>query len=149
MAWDKNRQSEIPGTERRATVEKMRRAAWEAENNLPQKPASQTIPVTLVFVLAVALAAQQGSAAWGLTGMRAIDNILSGAFIRSLIQDADISNLFILLLRGIILFLAAGFVPLCASAAVRSLGEKRLNPFVACWAALVALPLFYFLWSAL
>jgi membrane protein insertase Oxa1/YidC/SpoIIIJ len=47
------------------------------------------------------------------------------------------------------LFLLAGAAPFLAAATAQVLGRNRVNPFVACWGMLIALPLFYLLWGSL
>jgi len=154
MAGNNDKPPEFIGASAKlAAAERMRQAAHEeAEYNASGKAVGQAIPVTIVFVMAVLLAMLPVgdifvTADWSLTGIDSVDQLLFGAEIQKFTGDADLDRLIAILVRGSALFLLTGVAPFFASVAARIFGKNRLNPFVACWGAFVALPLLYFLWN--
>lgn len=131
----------------------MRQAALAEEGAVQPGQASQLIPVTIIFVFAAGLAMLLPDGFLskffgGATGIGILDQALTGGAAPKIAGDADLGRLISILVRGLMLFLAAGAAPFLASVAVRAAGKNRVNPFVACWAMLIALPLFYLLWGS-
>jgi hypothetical protein len=154
MSWGKNDSSGFIGASAKLeAAARMRRAARADEGGVDFGQASQVIPVTIIFVFAVGLAmlAPEGFLSkvfgGGLTGIGALDQILTGAAAPKITGDADMNRLISIFVRGFVLFLTAGAPPFLSALVVRILGMSRVNPFVACWGALIALPLFYLLWG--
>jgi hypothetical protein len=114
-----------------------------------QELPSQTIPVTIVFVLSVvfALLLTDGGSnpftGWHPTGIYTIDNILTGKDIASIAGDKDIDHLIVILIRGVAIFFMAGIVPLFSFIFLR-LGGKNVTPLVACWGVSIVLPIVVF-----
>jgi hypothetical protein len=152
MGWDKNEPEFIGASDKITAAQKMRLAARDGESdNIPEKPSSQIIPVTLTFLMAAGLAmlllggALPYLSGWRPTGIEDVDHILFGDSIQKMTGNTEMDHLLVIMIRAAVLFLAAGIAPFLAAIAVRIAGKKRLDPFVACWAVLIALPLFYFL----
>ena len=113
--------------------------------------ASQTIPVTFVFALAVgfAMLAMDGSmintAGWHPTGVGSVDQLLVGSAAQRFTGDAQIDKLIVAFIRGFALCLVTGIIPLFAAVVTRMGGKGKINPLVACWGMLIAVPMFGFL----
>jgi hypothetical protein len=155
MSWNKNEPSEFIGASAKLdAAARMRQAARADEDTVHPGQASQMIPITIVFVFAAGLAMMMpegflskffGGAP---TGIGILDQALTGAAAPKISGDADLGRLVSILVRGLVLFLAAGAAPFLASVTVRAVGKSRVNHFVACWGMLIALPLFYLLWGS-
>jgi hypothetical protein len=114
---------------------------------------SQTIPVTIIFVLAVAIAmfvTDDGGmlAGWRPTGIHTFDRILTGSEIPFITGDREMDRLVVVLIRGAAFFVAAGLIPLLALVLVK-ITTGRINSLVACWILIVAAPGLLYLWKDL
>lgn len=152
VTWNKNEPSEFTAASARLeAVARMRQSAQADAYELPPRQASQMIPLTIVFVLAAGLVllapgeSLQKFFGAAMTGIDLVDGFLAGTAAAG---DAEMNRLATTLARGFALFLMAGAAPLLAAMVTRLPGCGRVNPLVACWGALLALPLFYFLWGS-
>lgn len=125
-----------------AAVERMKRAAaLERQRGAKAKASSQTIPVTIIFVLAVGVSMLLlGPTSISKAGGFSIGQLLFASAAPGLTGDADIDRLIAILARGLAVFIVSAIAPLCGYVVVQA-SKKRLNPFIACWAVLLALPL--------
>lgn len=151
MSWNKNEPSDLTTAARLEAAARMRQSVQADAYDLPSRPASQLIPATIVFVLAAGLVllapgeSLQGFFGPAMTGIDFVDGLLAGTAVAG---DAEMNRLTTILARGFAVFLLAGAAPLLAAVVTRLPGCSRVNPLVACWGALLALPLFYFLWGS-
>ncbi|MCK5555806.1 MAG: hypothetical protein KAI76_06185 [Alphaproteobacteria bacterium] len=110
----------------------------QLRNNATQTT-SQTVPVMVIFMIAVGLAFFMtdggGSALFGghPTGIYKLDLLLVGSSIPNLIGDADINRVVVIFIRGFVYFLLTGLAPFIAFLFINLIGKNRVNSFVACW----------------
>lgn len=134
----------VGASDKFAAVERMRQAAALEQGGgvvVKAQSGSQTVPVTIVFVLAVGLAMLLLSpVSISQAGGFSIGQLLFASAAPALIGDADMDRLVAILARGLAVFIVSAVIPLCGYILVQATKE-RLNPFVACWLALLALPL--------
>ena len=139
------------------TVARMRqqeRAQKEGDVDYEGQHYEQTIPFTIGFVIAViiALIAMEGGSidlsGYSLTGVRSVDGFIFGSDIYAFFGQADIDKVLTLFIRGFSYCMIAAIIP-AMGVGIVSLGNKgQVNPFTACWCALLAMPLIYSAFSA-
>jgi len=129
-------------------IKKTSKANLQCSNNQTQT-ASQTIPISIIFSVAVLLALFMidggGTALFGghPTGIYKLDVLLTGSSIPSLIGDADLNRVIVIFIRGFAYFLLTGLAPFIAFLLISLIGKNRLNPFVACWLVICVMSSFY------
>lgn len=134
------------------TVERMRqqeRAMKEGDVDYEGQHYDQTIPFTIGFVISViiALIAMESNvldfSGYSLTGIRSIDDFIFGSDVANFFGQADIDKVLTLFIRGFSYSMIAAFIPALGMGIV-SLGNRgQINPFTACWCALLVTPLLY------
>jgi hypothetical protein len=106
---------------------------------------SQLIPITIVYVLATAMAmvlTDKGSnplSGLNLTGNSTIDGLVSGTGNLTFTGDPDEDRLFTILGRGLAFFALTGLVPMFGLIFERLLFRRKVTPFVICWGVFVLL----------
>ncbi len=110
---------------------------------------SQNVPALVVYVLTALLvlilmnSSDFNLAGWHLTGDRSIDTFLTGSKIPRFLGDKSIDTIILVFLRALVFFLFAGIVPLLGKMISQSVPKDTINPFMACWAAVITLPFLY------
>ena len=131
-----------------AAAERMKNSKrMDSHDDSKNQAFSQAIPATVVFVFCAALVviSSEGSffnvGGWHPTGISNLDNLLVGSTPPHLVGDGDINRLLVILVRSFALFILSGIIPFMGLMATRMTGRGRLNPLVACWGAIIVLPL--------
>jgi hypothetical protein len=102
-----------------------------------KKPAGPT--VVLIYILAAGLAyvlqigAMKNNGLPWHTGMTGFDNLMFSSGVPSITGDSAEDEFVVPLLRGLIIFLAAGFLPLLTLLWIRAIDRPNMNPFLAFW----------------
>ncbi len=110
---------------------------------------NQNVPALVVYVLAVLLvlmlmnSSDFNLSGWHLTGDRSIDSFLTGSTIPSFFGDKSIDTIILVFLRALVFSLFAGIVPLLGKMIAQLVPKDTINPFMACWAAVIAIPFLY------
>ncbi len=110
---------------------------------------SQTIAITIIYVLATVLAMRltdnKSNPLSGMhfTGISSFDNFVTGGDIAHFTGDPDEDRLFTIMGRGLAFFALAGFVPFITLVLEKLLFSKRVMPLVLCWGVTVVLMLIY------
>lgn len=106
--------------------------------------------VALIFILATALAyilqigAMKTTGLSWHTGMAGLDKILFSSGVPSVMGDATEDMIIVPLVRGIFIFLAGGFLPVCTLLWIRAIDRPQMNPFLAFWGVSVGLFFVFF-----
>jgi hypothetical protein len=110
---------------------------------------SQTIPITIIFVLAVILSfiinLNNASPFTGMhiTGIPSVDNFITGADVTAFTGDADEDKVFTLMGRGAVFFALTGFIPLLSFVLDRLIFNRRVMPVVVFWGVSMVMVIFY------
>lgn len=138
-----------PAITRVGAREKLRQArrggSGPIESTKGGKPTNPTVSVITILVMSIAVSwlmtenlIQSGTMRFK-TGVDFIDDFM---FSRSF---GDATEYILLIIgRGIVLFLAAGFLPFCAFAWQRGLDNAHMNPYRVVWGVPIGLALAYF-----
>jgi len=117
---------------------------------------SQTIPLTIVFVIATILAAilVEGGSSNHLSGLHltnipSIDSFVTGADIVSFTSDPDQNKVITIMGRGAAFFILAGIVPLVSFVLEHLFFRKKVMPLIVCWGVTVVMMLFYLCWDSI
>jgi hypothetical protein len=111
---------------------------------------SQTVPITLIYVLATLLSMMftEGKSnpfsGMHITGYPLIDNFVTGNDIHRFTGDPDMDKAFTIMVRGLSFFVVAGIVPLLGFLAEKFFMKGKVQPFVICWGVITIIMMFYF-----
>jgi formate/nitrite transporter FocA (FNT family) len=123
------------------------------KENIEGQTQNLTMPLTYIFVGAVLTAflvmdsSAVNIAGMRITGMNAVDNLLTGKKIHSFIGDADIDKLLVSFIRGFFFFAVTGALPGLAIYITRKRKRAKDKLFVMIWGALVGAPLAYIIFN--
>jgi len=157
MFWNKKKkisQLELVGASAKlAAAQRMRNSSRMDMHNPDAKGQahSQTIPVVITFVLCAVLTIilMEGSfiniSSFHPTGINNLDSLLVGSQLHKFVSDSDVNRLIIIMIRSTFLFIMTGIIPLMGFIASGMFKMGKLNPFIASWTAIVALPVLIFL----
>jgi len=100
---------------------------------------SQTIPITIVFVIAVIIAlvlswGENPLAGLHITGIPSFDDFLTASTFTG---DADMNKVLTLMGRGGVFFILAGIAPAIAIVLERTVLHRKVSPLVLCWGAIL------------
>jgi hypothetical protein len=117
---------------------------------------SQTIPITIIFVIATILAAvlTEGGGSnplsgMHLTGIAPVDSFVTGSDLTSFTGDADQDKVLTIMGRGMAFFILAGIVPFITFVLERFFFRKTVMPLVLCWAVSTVVLLLYLCWDSI
>jgi hypothetical protein len=117
---------------------------------------SQTIPITIVFVIATLLATilTEGGSNNPLSGMHltnipSVDSLVTGSNMATFTGDADQDKVLTIMGRGAAFFVLAGIVPLVSFVLERLFFRKKVTPFIICWGVTVVMMLLYLCWDSI
>ncbi|MDH3382277.1 MAG: hypothetical protein OEL54_06195 [Flavobacteriaceae bacterium] len=154
MFWKKKEKEELVGASAKlAAAERMKTSTRMDSNpeNAKGQSYSQTIPVVFIFVMSVVLtllimeSSLISLSSWRPTGIHNLDMLLVGKNIHKFTGNGDLDRLIVAFIRGLVLFLMAAFIPFVSALMTRIGTKGKINPFVACWATIVGIPLVYLL----
>jgi hypothetical protein len=117
---------------------------------------SQTIPVTIVFVLSVIIAAILGEGGGNnpfsgmhLTNIPSVDSFVTGSNVAVFTGDADQDKVLTIMGRGAAFFVLAGIIPLVSFVLEYLLFRKKVMPIIICWGVTVLAMMFYLCWDSI
>lgn len=117
---------------------------------------SQTIPITIVFVVATIISAilTEGGSSNPLSGMHltnipSVDSFLTGSNMATFTGDADEDKVLTIMGRGGAFFILAGIVPFISMLLERTLFRRTVMPLILCWGVTTFLMLLYLCWDSL
>lgn len=110
---------------------------------------SLTAPVLLVYIMSAAVAwfvtdATENKGLGLHTGDYDVDRFLFGPGVPNIMGDPTIDLGLAVVLRGLVIFLAAGILPGLSWLWIRLLDNARMNAFIAFWGMPVGLVLVYY-----
>ena len=151
FGWEKKKAKFVGAQDKLALAKQIKeysKANIQFRNNETQT-ASQMVPVSIIFSVAVLLALfitdGRGAALFGghPTGIYKLDLLLVGPSIPNLIGDTDINRVVVIFIRGFVYFLLTGLAPFIAFLFISLIGKNRVNSFVACWLVICIISSFY------
>jgi hypothetical protein len=117
---------------------------------------SQTIPITIVFVIATILAAiltEGGSnnplSGIHLTNIPSVDSLVTGSDMATFTGDADQDKVLTIMGRGLAFFVLAGIVPLVSFVLEHIFLRKKVMPLIISWGVTVIIMMLYLCWDSI
>lgn len=147
----KDKGPKLVGAKEKITKAKMLRRGMSDQISTKgegDKPWAAT--VVLIYVLAAGLAyvlqigAMKNTGLNWHTGMAGFDKLMFSGGVPSITGDEGQDMIIVPLLRGLIIFLAGGFLPLTTLLWIRAIDRPNMNPFLAFWGVSVGVFFVFF-----
>ncbi len=142
---------------KREMAEAVRQKSMRGVVMTPSGVESQFVPMAVIFAFCVIFAflVTEGSlinaSGWSPTGLYRIDSWLTGRTLANITGtvtgSTEMDLLLTVFIRGIVLFLVTGILPLVALVGMHVIGKSKLSPVSAFWGATVLMALVFFLFG--
>lgn len=144
----KPKQEALVGAKRKLEHAKQFKAGFQVKSKREGKEPNPSMAILIVWTLGVALAALLTQAVDKKTlvystGNAGFDKLMFGSPGPAFFGSPDIDYVVLLLVRGTILFIAAGIVPGCTLLWQRVFDKPHMNVYIGFWGVTLGLALLY------
>ena len=148
MFGGKKEQEKLVGARAKIEHAKKFQKGYQVQSKREGQPSDPRVAAGVVFALAVGLAAllTEGALKTGVAfslGNSKLDKILFGPGEPAIMGSSDTDYFLVILIRGLAIFAAAGFIPLCTYLWQRLMDKALMNVYVSFWGMTVGLALAY------
>lgn len=148
MFGGKKEQEKLVGARAKVEHAKKFQKGYQVQSKREGKPADPRVAIGVVLALSVGLAAllTEGILKTGAgfsVGHAKLDKILFGPGEPAIMGSADTDYFLVLLIRGLAIFLAAGFIPGCTYLWQRLMDKAQMNVYISTWGMTVSVVLLY------
>src|SRR5690606_8182635 len=150
FGFGKDKKPDLVGAKEKVLKAKKFNKNYQVQSKKEGKPQSPVVPAAIVFCISILFAfiLTEGALKTGIgfrIGNAGLDKLLFGPGQPSLTGGEDMDYGLSILLRGIVIFLLAGIIPLFTLMWQRLLDRAHMNVYVAFWGVSVAVGLLYYL----
>ena len=149
MFGGKKEQEKLVGARAKIEHAKKFKKGYQVESKREGQPADPRVAIGVVLALSVGLAAlltegilKTGAAGFSI-GHAKLDRILFGPGEPAIMGSADTDYFLVLLIRGLAIFFAAGFIPGCTYLWQRLMDKAQMNVYISTWGITVGIALIY------
>jgi hypothetical protein len=150
FGFGNDKKPDLVGAKEKVLKAKKFNKNYQVQSKKEGKPQSPVVPALIVLCISVLFAfiLTEGVLKTGVglrIGNAGLDKLLFGPGQPSLTGDTDTDYGLVIFLRGIVIFILGGIIPLCTLIWQRLIDRAQMNIYVAFWGVSISLGLIYYL----